>query len=70
MRADCQGVRVVAVTGAGFTRVADMHQLQPAVPALQLIWQALEVQAPAIGKPPSWLLISQHGANLEDICTM
>jgi hypothetical protein len=70
MSTDSQGVPVVAVAGAVFSRIVDIPQLQPVVPALQLIWQALEVQAPNFGKPPSWLVISQHGAQMHDLCTM
>ena len=50
------GLREVQLTGAN-------------VPALQLIWQRLDLlQLKQPGKPVQWLLLSKHGATLSDIC--
>ena len=53
-------------------QVAGLREVQLAganVPALQLIWQRLDVQQlKHPGKPVRWLLLSMHGATLSDIC--
>ena len=75
----CAASNAVQIRGLGNNlatfagvQVAGLRQVQLTgahVPALQLIWQRLDLQQlREPGKPVQWLLLSKHGATLSDIC--
>ena len=70
------GMKMLCFTGQTFlagltsTRLYEITQTDRRVPALQTIWQKLNLRAPKTSKARHWLVISQQGACLQDYFDM